>query len=111
MTSRTAEIRLTVDLDEDKLATRIHWHATEGPDSAPTTCRSMMLSLWDAEKQTAAAIDLWTREMTVGEMNLFFYQVLQRMADTYLRATNNASMAQLIREFGDKFGDACGLQR
>jgi gliding motility-associated protein GldC len=71
----------------------------------------MMLSLWDAEKQTAAAIDLWTRDMTVGEMNLFFYQVLHKMADTYLRATRNAPMAQSIREFGDEFGDACGLSR
>lgn len=111
MTSRTAEIRLTVDLDENNLATRIQWQAAEAPDSAPAACRSMMLSVWDAEKQTAAAIDLWTRDMTVGEMNLFFYQVLRKMADTYLRATRNAPVAQSIHEFGDSFGDACGLRQ
>lgn len=111
MTSRSAEIRLTIDLDEDNLATRIQWRAAEGPDSAPATCRSMMLSVWDADKQTAAAIDLWTRDMTIGEMNLFFYQVLQKMADTYQRATQNEPVAQSIREFGEKFGDACGLRQ
>ncbi len=109
MTSRTTEIKLTVDLDGDNLPTRIEWSASEGQENGPATCQSMMLSLWDSEKKTTAAIDLWIKDTTVDDMNLYFYQVIHKMADTYLRATKNADMADSIREFGDGFGEALGL--
>ena len=70
----------------------------------------MMLALWDGKRKTTAAIDLWTRDMTVDDMNFFFYQVLHKMADTYLRATKNAPMAQAMHDFGNKFGDTFGLR-
>jgi gliding motility-associated protein GldC len=109
MTFRTAEIRVSVELDGNNLATRIVWQASEAPGAGAAKCDSMMLSLWDSEKKSTAAIDLWTREMTVEDMNLFVYQVLHRMADTYLRATKNEALAQSIHEFGDKFGQTCGF--
>lgn len=109
-TSRTAEIRLTVDLDADNVATRIQWQAAEAPGGGPAACQSMMLSLWDSGKKTTAAIDLWTREMTIEDMNVFCYQVLHKMADTYLRATQNEPMAQAMHEFGNRFGDGLGLR-
>ena len=108
-TSRTAEIRLTVDLDADNVATRIQWQAAEAPGGGPAVCQSMMLSLWDSGRKSTAAIDLWTRDMTIDDMNVFVYQVLHKMADTYLRATKNESMAQTIHEFGNRFGDGLGL--
>jgi gliding motility-associated protein GldC len=101
MTSRTAEIQLKIDLDAQNVATRIEWEAADAP--GPATCQSMMLALWDSRNKTMAAIDLWTRDMTVDDMNSFFYQVLHKMADTYLRATTDESTAQSIHEFGDKF--------
>lgn len=110
MTSRTAEIKLTVDLDADNVATRIEWQAAEAPGGGTAACQSMMLSLWDSEKKTTAAIDLWTRNMTIEDMNVFFYQVLHKMADTYLRATKNVPMAESIHEFGDKFGATVGVR-
>ena len=109
-TSRTAEIRLTVDLDADNVATRIQWQAAEAPGGGPAACQSMMLSLWDSSGKTTAAIDLWTKDMTIDDMNVFVYQVLHKMADTYLRATKNESMAQTIHEFGNRFGDGLGLR-
>jgi gliding motility-associated protein GldC len=108
MTSRTAEIRVTVELDADNLATRIAWQATEAADARAQKCEAMMLSVWDSEKKSTAAIDLWTRDMTVDDMNSFVYQVLHKMADTYLRATKNSALAQSIHEFGDKFGQTFG---
>jgi gliding motility-associated protein GldC len=107
--SRNAEIKLTVDLDDENLPTRIEWEASEAHDSGPKPCQSMMLSLWDSEKKTTVTIDLWTRDTTVEEMNLHFYQVFHKMADTYLRATNNVELSKLIHEFGDGFGDNLGL--
>ena len=109
MTSRTTEIKLTVDLDGDNLPTRIEWQATEGQENGPASCQSMMLSLWDSESKTTAAIDLWVKDTTIEDMNIYFYQVIHKMADTYLRATKNADMADSIHKFGDGFGETLGL--
>ena len=109
MLSRTAEIKLTVELDGDDLPTRIEWQATEGQEDGPSTCQSMMLSLWDSENKTTAAIDLWLKDLPVEDMNLYFYQVIHKMADTYLRATKNVDISNSIREFGDGFGESLGL--
>jgi gliding motility-associated protein GldC len=107
--NRTAEIKLIVDLDDNDLPTRIEWQASEGQENGPVSCQSMMLSVWDSENQTTAAIDLWTKDTTIDDMNLYFYQVIHKMADTYLRATKNADLAASIHEFGDEFGEILGL--
>lgn len=108
--SRTAEIKLKVELDGDNLPTRIEWQATEARSGGPVPCQSMMLSLWNGEDKTTAAIDLWTKDATIDDMNLHFYQVFHKMADTYLRATKNSDVARLIHEFGDGFGDTLGIR-
>lgn len=109
MMLRTAEIKLAVDLDGDDVPTRIEWQASEGQENGPVSCQSMMLSVWDSETKTAAAIDLWIKDTSIDDMNLYFYQVIHKMADTYLRATKNAEMANSIHEFGDEFGETLGL--
>ena len=107
--SRTAEIKLTVDLDGDDMPTRIEWQASEGQKNGPVLCQSMMLSVWDNENKTTAAIDLWIKDITIDDMNLYFYQVIHKMADTYLRATKNADIARSIHDFGYEFGESLGL--
>ncbi len=109
--SRTAQIKLTVDLDRDNVPTAIAWEASEAKSEGPTPCQSMMLSLWDAERRTMAAIDLWARDTTIDDMNLYFYQAFHQMAETYQRATRNRELAKLIHEFGERFGGSVGLAR
>ena len=107
--SRTAEIKLNVDLDGDNLPTRIEWEASEAQGAGPSPSESMLLSLWDSENKTMVAIDLWTKDMSVEDMNLFYYQVIHKMADSYMRATQNTDVADLIHAFGDEFGAYLGL--
>ena len=107
--SRTAEIKLTVDLDNADVPTRIEWQASEGLESGPISCGSMMLSVWDSEKKSLAAIDLWIKDTSIEDLNIYFYQVIHKMADTYLRATKNEEVANSIHEFGEKFGEKLGL--
>ena len=107
--SRTAEIKLTVDLDNADVPTRIEWQASEGQENGPVLCQSMMLSVWDSENKTTAAIDLWIKDMTIDDMNLYFYQVIHKMADTYLRATKNEEVANSIHEFGERFAEKLSL--
>ena len=108
--SRTAEIKVTVNLDSENWPTRIEWEATEAKEDGPVACQSVMLSLWDADSKTSAAIDLWTKDTTIDDMNLHFYQLFHKMADTYLRATKNPDVAKFIHDFGDGFGDRLGLR-
>ena len=110
MMSRTAEIKVTIDLDSDNLPTRIEWQASESAEDGPVPCQSVMLSLWDSDNKTTAAIDLWTKDTTIDDMNLHFYQLFHKMADTYLRATKNSDVAELIHEFGNGFGKTLGLR-
>ena len=107
--SRTAEINLTIDLDDDDIPTRIVWEASESSNVGPMHSQSMMLSLWDAEQKTIAAIDLWEKDTTIDDMNHYFYQAIHQMANTYLRATKNESVSKLIHKFGESFGSTVGL--
>lgn len=108
--SRTAEINVSVDLDADSVPTRIEWQASEAKDEGPAEAQSVMLSLWDGDNKTTAAIDLWTKEITIDDMNQHFYQTFHKMAETYLRATNNPEVAQEIHAFADEFGSTLGLR-
>ena len=81
--SRTAEIKMTVDLDGDNVPTRIEWEASEGQEGGPILCESMMLSVWDSENKTTAAIDLWIKDTTIDDINIYFYQVIHKMADLF----------------------------
>jgi len=107
--SRTAEIKMTVDLDGDNVPTRIEWEASEGQEGGPILCESMMLSVWDTENKTTAAIDLWIKDTTIDDINIYFYQVIHKMADTYLKATKNSEISNSIHEFGESFGTSLGI--
>ena len=100
---------MTVDLDSADLPTRIEWQASEGQEDGPISCESMMLSVWDSEKKTLAAIDLWVKDTSIEDLNIYFYQVIHKMADTYLRATKNQEVATSIHKFGEEFGEKLGL--
>ena len=109
MIARTAEIKLTIGLDADNLPVNIEWEATEARDPGPAACQSMMLSLWDSEEQSMAAINLWTKSTTVEEMNRYFYQVFHKLADTYLQATQNEQLAESMHAFGEEFAKSTEL--
>jgi hypothetical protein len=49
MKSRTAEIKVTVNLDGDNLPTHIEWQASEAEDDGPASVQSVMLSFWDGD--------------------------------------------------------------
>ncbi len=100
---------MTVDLDGDNVPTRIEWEASEGQEGGPILCESMMLSVWDSENKTTAAIDLWIKDTTIDDINIYFYQVIHKMADTYLKATKNSEISNSIHEFGESFGTSLGI--
>jgi len=101
--SKKSEIKITVDLDEKSNPEKIEWEATDSGFEGKKPARTLLLSLWDEKENVTLGIDLWTKEMTVNDMNMHFHQVLLKMADTFERSTRNKEAASMIRNFGSEF--------
>jgi gliding motility-associated protein GldC len=103
--NKISEIKFFVTLDEKKVPEKIEWEASDTGFSGKKECSSMMISLWDKEEKGTLAIDLWTKEMIVDDMNIHFHQVFNKMADTYERATKNKEVADMIKNFSSEFAE------
>ncbi len=99
---RTSYINLTVSLDQNNVPEAMEWNAT---DAEPGThhATALMLALWDKKTKNGLSIDLWTKDMIVPEMNIFFYQTFLSMSDTFMRATQNKELSEEIRKFAKEF--------
>jgi gliding motility-associated protein GldC len=108
--SNKKTINIEVDLDDKNIPSNIKWNATdlEGYDEA--SCRAMLLSLWDHNRKDTLRLDLWTRDMTVDEMKIFFHQTLVTMADTLENSTNDDRISGDMRDFCDYFADKMNIK-
>lgn len=100
----TSDIHLSVHNDGDGV-TEIRWQADDAPEPGVQRAEAMILALWDAEARNALRIDLWTKDMTVQDMNDFFFQTFLTMADTYRNATGDADMMAEIKIFAREFAE------
>jgi gliding motility-associated protein GldC len=48
-----------------------------------------IMSIWDSKVKESMRIDLWTKDMPVDEMKIFFHQTLVAMSETFKRATDD----------------------
>jgi gliding motility-associated protein GldC len=108
--SKKSEIKIHIELDENKMPEKLEWEATDAGFNGRKTAKTLMLSLWDKEEKVTLGIDLWTKEMMVEDMNLHFHQMFLKMADTYERATQNAEAANMIRNFSSDFAKKVELK-
>jgi gliding motility-associated protein GldC len=102
------KIIFNIGLDKEKMPETITWQATQAGDN-PQDCKAVLVSLWDGAAKQTLKIDLWTKEMPVEEMNLFFYQTLHTMADTLKRSTGNEEAALNMKTFANMFGENTGV--
>jgi gliding motility-associated protein GldC len=105
----TNEIHLTIDLDDNKVPTRIQWEAPDSGKTGRKDCSSMMFSIWDNKEKVTLGIDLWTKDMMVEDMNVHVHQTLLKLADTYLRATKNSEVSKMIGDFSAEFASKAGI--
>ena len=106
----TSEIKLKVDLDENKIPETMHWTAEDGGITNEET-KAIMLSVWDSKNKESLRIALWTKDMPVDEMKIFFHQTLTAMADTFQRATDDKRMSDTMRDFCDYFAEKLELKK
>jgi gliding motility-associated protein GldC len=108
--SHQSEITIKVLLDDNKIPEKINWSAPDGGVvSEPSN--AFLLSVWDSKAKESLRIDLWTKEMPVDEMKIFFHQTLLTMADTYERATEDVTMAETMRDFCEYFAEKLNLKK
>ncbi len=107
--NKISKINFTIQLDEKKTPEKIEWEATDAGFDGKKTSDTLMISLWDKEERSTLAIDLWTKDMLVDDMNVHFYQIFSKMAETYLNATKNNEAAQMIEDFASRFAEKLNL--
>jgi gliding motility-associated protein GldC len=92
-------------MDENNIPAAISWRATDSTAAEPQQAKAFMLSLWDPTYKETLRIDLWTKEMQMDEMNVFFFQSFLTMADVYLRSNSDQAIVDFIRDFAFAFGE------
>lgn len=105
-----SEIKIQVELDENKVPEILRWTAPDGGIESDTA-KAMLLSIWDSKVQETLRIDLWTKDMPVDEMKKFFHQTLVAMADTFERATDDKKMSDTMRDFCAYFAEKLELHK
>ncbi|MCF7560506.1 gliding motility protein GldC [Sabulilitoribacter multivorans] len=106
----TSKIELNVELDENRVPEKLFWTAQDG-GITNEEAKAMMLAVWDSQTQETLRIDLWTKEMPVDEMKVFFHQTLVAMSDTFYRATQDEKMSATMKDFCDYFAEKLELKK
>lgn len=106
----TSQIKIDVTLDENKVPEALHWTAEDGGISNAAS-KALLLSVWDHKAKESLRIDLWTKDMPLDEMKIFFHQTLTAMSETFERATNDEKMAATMRDFCDYFAEKLDLKK
>jgi len=110
MAKNINKITFEVALDANKIPESITWNA---PQSAvkDAEAKALMVAVWDNKTQETLKMDLWTKDMPLHEMKLFYHQTFLTMADSFLRATNDEKMSATIRDFCDYFAEKTGIKK
>lgn len=108
--SITSEIKFEIELDSNRVPEKLFWTAADGGVSKEEA-KAFMLSIWDSKAKETMRIDLWTKDMPVDEMKIFFHQTLVAMSDTFKRATDDEKMAATMKDFCEYFAEKLELTK
>lgn len=103
-----SEITIDIELDDNRIPEKLNWTAKDGGVENEET-KALFLSVWDSKKKESLRIDLWTKDMPVDEMKIFFHQTLVSMSDTFHRATQDEKMTATMKDFCDYFAEKLEL--
>ncbi len=109
MANIKSKIELHVELDNNRIPEKLHWTAQDG-GITNEEAKAIMLSVWDSKAKESLRIDLWTKDMPLDEMKLFFHQTLVAMSDTFNRATQDEKMTATMKDFCDYFAEKLDLK-
>jgi len=106
----TSEITLRIALDENRIPEKLTWSAQDG-GILDEEAKAMLLSVWDSKNKESLKIDLWTKDMPIDEMKIFFHQTLVALSDTFMKATQDEKMTATMKDFCEYFAEKLELKR
>lgn len=108
--SQNKKEQLTIDvtMDENLIPESIEWTSSQNQKSTESASAAL-LYFWNASKNETFNLDLWTKKMSIEEMNKMVFQTLMTLANTYERATSEDQMANAMRDFSQFFGERTAI--
>lgn len=103
--SKESKITINFGMDDKHVPEKITWQSTDDPGhSGINEAKGMLLSFFSEKDLDTVKIDLWTKDMKIDEMNLFMFQTLASLSDTFFNSTKNTELANEMRSFVHHFG-------
>ena len=68
---KKTDIVINICLDDNKIPEKMSWSAKDGGVKNQST-KALLFSSWDDKNQETMKIDLWTKDMPIDQMNVFF---------------------------------------
>ncbi|PIE48502.1 MAG: gliding motility protein GldC [Flavobacteriales bacterium] len=107
-TKHTSEVLFKVHLDENRIPETIEWSAQDG-GITNAEAKAFLVSVWDSASNETLKMDLWTKDMPLQDMKMFFYQTFLSLSDTFYKATQDDKMTATIKDFAQYFAEKMEL--
>ena len=98
--------RFSIDvlMDENLIPEDLQWNSSQGKGQSEKASAAL-INLWNAQKNETFSLDLWTKKMSIEEMNKMMFQTIMTLANSYEKATSEDQLANAMRDFGEFFGE------
>lgn len=93
---KKSEIHFTVQLDEQNIPDKIFWNATDNPNEGLEETKAIAIGVWDQLQKSTLKIDLWTKDMEIGDMKRFCIDIMGGLAESLKSATGDEKMVNDI---------------
>lgn len=100
---KQSEVNFKIELDDNNIPETIQWDATDKPGEMDHT-KAISIGIWDDIEKNTMRLDLWTKDMPMHEMKMFYVDALGGMAQSLLTATGDEKMAKSISQLCDMLG-------
>ena len=102
--TKKEKFSIEVVMDENLIPENLQWSSTQG-DCESENASAALIYLWNAQKNETFSLDLWTKKMSIEEMNKMMFQTIMTIANSYQKATSEDQLANAMRDFGEFFGE------
>ena len=102
------KITFEIKLDENTLPEKIKMSSSDTNEDIEKI-KSLMILMWESKSKNSLNINLWTKDMPLNDMYIFYHQIFLTMSNNLHRATNNTKASAAINDFSKKFADLTGI--
>ena len=101
-------ITFEIELDENQLAEKIKMSSVDS-DKDIEKIKSILVSMWDSNQKNSLNLSIWTKDMPLNDMYIFYNQTLIKMSKNLEKATGNLEVSSALNSFVKKFAKISGI--